>query len=283
MRGFINVDDDLYPTSLKDIGDRPDVIFYDGSPDSKIFENCLAVVGSRNLSVYGKKVIEHLFRSLKESNVTIVSGYMYGADMCAHERAMEFGLKTVAVLGYGLGVLDKNNETYKKFVQNGNIFISEYEENFPPAVWTFPKRNRIIAALSKAVLVIEASENSGSIITAEYAIKYGKILLAVPGSIFSDVSVGTNNLLKQSAIMLTDPNELCRIMRVGNDAKIETAAGAKNSPQENEVLKLLVVMSLSLDELALSLGLNYGEAAERVSRMELSGLIFEEGGKYYVS
>ena len=281
MKGSINVNEALYPVELKRIGGCPDALFYDGAPDSKIFENCLAVVGSRNLSIYGKKVIEHLFKSLKGSNVTIVSGYMYGADMCAHEQALDFGLRTVAVLGYGLGLLDKSNEIYEKFIQNGNLFITEYEKDFPPAVWTFPKRNRIIAALSKAVLVIEASENSGSSITADYAIKYGKKLLAIPGSIFSDVSVGTNNLLKQGAIMLTDPNELCRIMGVGNDAKVEMRE--KNSPQENEVLKLLVVMPLGLDELTLSLGLDYGDVAERVSRMELSGLISEEGGKYYVS
>ncbi len=281
MKGCISFDDVLYPSGLKAIGDRPNTLFYDGLLDSRIFENCLAVVGSRNLSVYGKKVIEHLFKSLKGSDVTIVSGYMYGADMCAHEWAIKFGLRTIAILGYGLGLLDKDNEMYKKFVQNHDLFITEYEEDFPPAVWTFPKRNRIIAALSKAVLVIEASENSGSIITADYAIKYGKKLLAVPGSIFSDVSVGTNNLLKQGAFMLTDPSELCKIMGVGNDAKVEMEE--KNSPQENEVLRLLVVMPLSLDELALSLGLDYGEAVERVSRMELSGLIFEDGGKYYAS
>lgn len=281
MKGSINFDDDLYPGSLKDIKDHPDILFYTGSPDSKIFENCLAVVGSRNMSLYGKKVIDHLFKSLKGSNVTIVSGYMYGVDMCAHDWAITFGLKTIAVLGYGLGLLDKNNETYKKFVQNGNLFITEYEKDFPPAVWTFPKRNRIIAALSKAVLVIEASENSGSIITAEYALKYGKKLLAVPGSIFSDVSVGTNNLLRDKAVMITDPNELCKIMGVGNDAKIPRKE--ENSSRENEVLRLLVVMPLSLDEMALSLGLDYGETTERVSRMELSGLIFEDGGRYYVS
>ncbi len=281
MKGYINFEDVLYPASLRAIGGCPNSLFYEGLFDSGIFENCLAVVGSRNLSIYGKKVIEHLFKSLKGSDVTIVSGYMYGADMCAHEWAIKFDLKTIAVLGYGLGILDKDNEMYKRFVQNGNLFITEYEKDFPPAVWTFPKRNRIIAALSKAVLVIEASENSGSIITADFAIKYGKKLLAVPGSIFSEVSIGTNNLLKRGAFMLTDPNELCKIMGVGNNAKVEMEE--KNSPLENEVLRLLVVMPLSLDEIALSLGLDYGEAVERVSRMELSGLIFEEGGKYNAS
>lgn len=281
MKEFINLEDDLYPDSLREIGDCPDVLYFEGLPDRKIFENCLAVVGSRSISIYGKKVIEHMFKSLRGSNVTIVSGYMYGADMCAHEWAIKLGLRTIAVLGYGLGMLAKNSEMHKEFVQSKSLFITEYEKDFPPAVWTFPKRNRIIAALSRAILVIEAAENSGSIITAEYAIKYGKKLLAVPGSIFSDVSVGTNNLLKHGACMLIDPNELCKIMGVGNADKVPLKE--KNSSQENEVLKLLVVMPLSLDELILGLGLDYEKAAERISRMELSGLIFEEGGKYHVS
>ena len=167
----------------------------------EIFENSLAVVGSRDMSLYGKEVIAKFVPDLVSNKITIISGFMYGVDVESHQKCLECGGKTVAVLGCGLNVLTskENDSLYTKILENGGLVISEYEANLKPTRWSFPQRNRIVAGLSTlGVLVVEAKLKSGSLITAKIGQKQGKKVYVIPGQITSETSEGTNYLIKNN-------------------------------------------------------------------------------------
>ena len=172
----------------------------------------IAVIGSRKMTDYGKRVVNYIIEGLVSFNVTIVSGLMYGVDLTAHQIALKNSGRTIAVVGYGLDFINK--VSYAKEIRDiiqqkdSGAIISEYENNQTPTKWTFPKRNKILAEISDAVVVVEASEKSGSLITVSHALEQGKQVFAVPGSIFSSQSVGTNNLIFQGAEILTNPIQL---------------------------------------------------------------------------
>lgn len=285
MSGYVVYEDPLFPAILKTIRSCPKKLYFLGDIRLNTFDNCLAVVGTRNISMYGKKSIDYLFKSLTGAGLTIVSGYMYGTDVFAHKSAIKYGLKTIAVLGFGLGSLDKTDEMYNEVTQSGGLFITEYENDFPAARWTFPRRNRIIAGLSRATLVVEAAEKSGSIITAEYAVKFGRKVLAIPGNIFSEVSFGTNNLLKNGAKAITSPQDIFRIFNIEStdvEFGLSGGTGTKGSETSN-IINILKATPMGLDEIAITLGQPYESVSFEVSHLELSGFIFEDGGKYYAS
>lgn len=202
-------------------------LYYDGIwPD---LENSIAVVGSRKVSEYGKKICREFVKVLAESGITIISGFMYGLDTEAHNAAIRAGGKTVGVLGYGANFLPKYGyayDLYKRVLETkSGVVVSEYEPDEQAAQWTFPKRNRIIAGLSKATLIVEAAENSGSLITAGYAIEQGKDVFALPGSIYSSNSNGTNWLIKQGAAVATSPEDILMYFGKSSESKIVQVTG----------------------------------------------------------
>jgi DNA processing protein len=199
-----------YPVLLKKIGGRPKKLYYRGIWGGEIFENCLAVVGSRKMTSYGKSVTERLVYDIAGAGVTIVSGFMYGVDATAHRAALDAGGKTIAVLGGGVDYVYPTNQVslYKSIVERGGLIISEFSGEISPGIGAFPRRNRIVAGLSKAVLVVEAELNSGSLITARLAVKYGRKLFAVPGPITSATSKGTLDLMKKGVFPVTEPSDI---------------------------------------------------------------------------
>ena len=197
---FINLDNTKYPPLLREIPNPPKCLYYKGSLDERIFDKCLAVVGSRHMTGYGKKVIEYLFKTLSK-DITIVSGFMSGVDVEAHEQALRFGLKTIAVMPCGIDHVYPRNQLnlYCKIISSGGLILSEYCGDLNPEIWMYPRRNRIVAGISKATLVIEASCDSGSVMTANIANSFGRRVFAVPGSIFSALSKGKVQMCNEYA------------------------------------------------------------------------------------
>lgn len=181
---------------LLDLNNPPKEIYFSGKWNSKIFKNCVAVIGSRRMTEYGRKVVEKIIPQLVSQKQTIISGFMYGVDQYAHQVCLENGGKTIAVLGWGINHKLKGFDLKlaQKIVKNKGLLLSEWE-NQQPSYWTFPARNRLVAALSKKVIVVEAAEKSGSLITVKIATRLKREIWAVPGPITNRFSAGTNILI----------------------------------------------------------------------------------------
>ncbi len=278
------------PDRLKEIPDAPAKLHVLGTlPDFNEYK-FLTVVGSRAHSAYAKRALEHLLEGLAGYPVVIVSGLALGIDTLAHKTALKNQIKTIAVPGSGLSskvLYPKSNfPLAKEILQKGGALISEFEMTQGAAPWTFPKRNRIMAALADLVLVIEAKEKSGTLITARLALEYNKDLAVVPSDIFSDFNKGALKFLKLGAYPVVTPQDVLELL----DLKPEQDTAAKSAQQA------AVLNSLSKQELALIQSLkeplekhtlqelsqlSAGEFAVAFSKLELKGLIKEELGKVF--
>jgi DNA processing protein len=200
MSGHIDIQSQDYPCLLKEIRDPPTRLYYKGNFCTDIFSNCVSVVGSRNMSEYGRRVIDHIFSTLDKS-ITIVSGFMTGVDAEAHKKAIKYGLKTIAVLPCGIDCIHPSNQTnlYNEILCTNGLILSEYPHDIKPEIWTYPRRDRIVAGLSKLTLVIEAASNSGSLITARLSNLYNRPVFVVPGSIFNPLSKGIIEITNEFA------------------------------------------------------------------------------------
>lgn len=254
---------------LLDLPSPPKDIYFQGKWDPKIFENCVAVIGSRKMTDYGQRIVEKIVPQLVQQGKTIVSGFMYGVDQCAHQVCVDNGGKTIAVLGWGIDnkLADSDLKLAKKIVDSGGLLISEWQSQ-KPTLWTFPTRNRIVAALSEEVIVVEAAEKSGSLITANIANKLKRVVWAVPGPITSRTSMGTNNLIATGK------------------AKMFVANITQNSANQNSddpILQILSSEALTADELARKLNIPVSEIGAKLSMLLLSSEVVEKGGKYYIA
>lgn len=205
---IINISDDNYPAKLKNIYAPPITIFAKGDI-SLLNSKSIAIVGSREPSKYGIYVAEKFSKELSKEGITIVSGLARGIDTFAHVGALSSFGKTVAVLGSGIDVVyPKENAKYYREISERGLIISEYIVGTAPESKNFPQRNRIISGLSDGVLVVEARKNSGTMITTDFALEQGKELYVIPGNITSNLSAGTNNLIKEGAKLVTDVYEI---------------------------------------------------------------------------
>lgn len=205
----ISINDKEYPESLKRIYDPPIVLYANGNLNL-LNNKSIAIVGCRLCSVYGKIITKKLAYNLSEKNITIISGMARGIDTYAHIGALEAKGRTIAVLGSGIDVIypKENERLYYEIIKNNGLIISEYIIGTKPIPINFPKRNRIISALSSGVLVTEAKIRSGSFITVDFALEQGKEIFAVPGNINSVNSEGTNSLIKQGAKLVTSVDDI---------------------------------------------------------------------------
>ena len=205
---IINISDDNYPAKLKNIYAPPITIFAKGDI-SLLNSKSIAIVGSREPSKYGIYVAEKFSKELSKEGITIVSGLARGIDTFAHVGALSSFSKTIAVLGSGIDVVyPKENAKYYREISEKGLIISEYIVGTAPESKNFPQRNRIISGLSDGVLVVEARKNSGTMITTDFALEQGKELYVIPGNITSNLSAGTNNLIKEGAKLVTDVYEI---------------------------------------------------------------------------
>ena len=278
-KGVLNTDDKNYPELLKSIDKPPEKLNYKGDFQSVFLENTLAVVGSRKMTSYGKMVTEKLVREVSSCGITIVSGFMYGVDALAHQTAIENNGKTIGVLPCGVDVIHPayQKKLYQQLLRNG-FFVSEYDDNMPPERWTYPKRNRITIGLSQATLVIEAAEKSGSIISAELAKKYNRKLFAVPGSVFSETSAGTNKLLKEGATPVTCAQDILSFFDKEEGTLFEEM---ELSPEESEIMEILKQSPHETDEIVRKTKKPATVVGETLSSLEMKGVIKKEGRLYY--
>lgn len=269
-----------FPPLLSEINDPPKKLFIKGSlPDPEIYMY-LAVIGPRRYSQYGRECCERLLEGLKGYPIAIVSGLALGIDGIAHRSALKAGLPTVAVPGSGLGskVLypSTNRELAAEILRSGGALLSEFEENFRATPWSFPARNRIVAGMCKATLLIEAAEKSGALITARLALDYNRDVFVVPGSIFSITSKGAHKLMRQGAMPITSTEDLLSELGLGSETKQLPLSDL--TVLETQILEILREPT-PRDELIEELALPASEANAALIAMEIKGLITEIGGE----
>lgn len=266
-----------FPASLsplREIPQPPKSVWVEGSlpADDLVL---LTVVGSRNYSTYGKQVIDYLIGGLAGYPVGIVSGLALGVDGLSHEAALAASLYTLAVPGSGLheSVIypSRHRNLARKIIESGGGLLSEYPPDMGATLWTFPQRNRIMAGLARATLLIEASEKSGTLITARMAVDYNRDLLIVPGNIFSKNSHGVHQFLKLGATPITSPEDLLYALGFTPEER-PTTLRLDLSPNEMKVLELLSEPR-DRDELIRLTGLPTSEATTLLMLMEINGHI----------
>lgn len=290
--------DDLYPSNLLNIYDRPPLLYVLGSLQKDDVH--LAVVGSRHASTYGRYTTERFSRELAHKGVTIVSGMARGIDTCAHRGALGAGGRTIAVLGSGLDVVypPENKKLFTAISQNGAL-ISDYPLGTGPLPYHFPARNRIISGMSYGVVVVEAGEKSGSLITARLALEQGREVFAIPGAIDSPSSRGTNSLIKQGAKLIENADDILeeiipQLERKTLQAQKHTqesppAVAAKEnkapapllSREEQAIVKALEHGKAHADDIISSSGLPAAEVLGRLMALELNEIIVQQPGKFF--
>lgn len=206
---IITLNDNYYPQKLKNIYDKPILLYAKGNL-KLLNSKSIAMVGCRNCSEYGKKIACKMAYDLAKENITIVSGLAKGIDKYSHIGALEAKGNTIAVLGHGLDMIYpyENHELAELIIKNNSLIVTEYVIGTKPSKLSFPARNRIVSGLSDGVVVVEAQEKSGSLITADFALEQGKEVFAVPGNIDNKNSKGTNELIKQGANLITNCSDI---------------------------------------------------------------------------
>ena len=272
-----------FPPALLEIPQPPEDLWILGDlPDQRLIPLC--VVGSRKFTSYGKEACEKIIAGLKGYPILIVSGFAMGIDTIAHKSAIKAGLPTIVFPGSGLSkeaIFPKVNANFMdEILDSGGCFISEFEPNFKAEYWCFPMRNRLMAGFSKAILVIEGEEKSGTLITARLAVEYNKDVLTVPGSIFSPTSRGTNKLIRQGATPITSSDDVLEALgfEIKNDVEKQASLFADLTPEEKKVVEL-VREPMPRDDLIRALGLPIAEANAILSIMEIKEIIKEELGE----
>lgn len=277
----VSLKDKSYPKILTKIKNSPKKLYSRGLLKNELFKKSLAVVGSRAMTRYGQEVLERFVPELASGSVTIISGFMYGVDTQAHKLAVEAGGRTVAVFGSGVNICypPENNDLYTKILEKGGV-LSEYKPDQKAQLWMFSRRNRIVAGLaSLGVLIIEAAEGSGSLITARFAQEQKKPVFAVPGPITSTASAGTNLLIKEGfAKMVTQPSD---ILGKEYSQKDKQLIKTLLPPLEQKIYELLSREPATADEIAAALGENIVALTQTLSLMSLRGQVSEVAGKFY--
>jgi DNA processing protein len=280
---IIAIWDPAYPPILKKIYDPPSVLFVSGEFNKKD-EQAIAVVGTREPTFYGRYATEMITRELIRNNFTIVSGLARGADTIAHQTALKNGGRTIAVLGSGMDILyPPENTRLAIAIAGSGAVISEYPLGTIPDPGNFPRRNRIVSGLSLGVLVTEAGNKSGAIITAFEALEQNREVFAVPGPINSRQSLGTNRLIKAGAKLVQEPDDILQEL----DAKINIKKTAhENLPElddkEKEIYNFLTENPIHIDQLARKCQRSTSEVISVLLTLELIGIVKQLSGKMFM-
>jgi DNA processing protein len=267
-----------FPELLHQIHDPPRALYLRGNADADVLSHpAVAIVGARGCSAYGGEVARMLGRELAAAGLVVVSGLARGVDGEAHRGALEAEGTTVAVLGCGIDrdYPAAHAELARRICERG-LVVSEYEPGVEPAPWRFPARNRIIAGLAAATVIVEARERSGALITADFALEEGREVFAVPGEITGALSTGTNRLLRQGAIPLTAAEDVLELFGLERPKPAAVPLGAAAAG----VLEQLADRASSADELARSTGLGAGALAAALAELELVGAASETDGVF---
>lgn len=278
---ILKIDDKNYPEKLKNIENPPKKLYVLGN-ENILCTNGIAIVGSRCFTEYGKKYATKFSKELAEQNLTIISGMALGIDTFAHEGALSVGGKTIAVLGSGFEFIypEENKDLFYKIINSGGVVISEYEPNTMPNSKYFPIRNRIVSGLSNGVLVIEAVYRSGTSITANLAQKQGKKVFCIPSNLDRKNGVGTNNLIKEGASLITCTNDVLQGLDL---EKIEESAERKIViPEEYKgIYEAIEDEATNINVICKKLKTDISQINASLMLMELEGYIKSLPGNYY--
>jgi DNA processing protein len=269
--------DASYPPLLVELHDPPPQLYLRGGPAQMLHEPAVAVVGARSCSSYGAQVARRLGRELGAAGVVVVSGLARGIDGEAHRGALEAGGKTVAVLGCGIDRdYPRRHAELAARVEASGAVVSEYPPGTEPAPWRFPARNRIVAGLCLATVVVEARSRSGALITADFALELGREVFAVPGEITAGLSAGTNDLLRQGATPLLAAGDVLDELGLVPTPK----AAATLSSAAEDVLRLLADEACDADRLTRQSGRTSADVGAALVELELAGLVASSDGFY---
>ena len=317
---IVTLDDESYPPLLKQISDPPVLLYITGEFPLQDAPS-IAIVGSRSPTEYGKTISQQLSHQLAARGITVVSGFARGIDTCVHRGTLEAGGRTVAVFGCGLSIMypETNQALAAEIIKSGAL-VSEFPMTMPPRGANFPRRNRVISGLTLGTLVVEASDRSGSLITARHAADQGREVFAVPGQIFSNVSRGTHSLINQGATLINSvddildalPQDYTGILRQepatrqptpGPDqgskrsdrttrpqsveakstpaSQSNTQAELNLTPDEQAVLATMAASSIHIDQIARDTQLPIGKVSSLLVMLELKGIVQQLPGKQF--
>lgn len=278
--------DELYPKRLKNCIDAPVVLFYSGNADLNA-EKIIGVVGTRNSTEYGKLICEQLMEEIKDENILVISGLAYGIDITAHKACVKKNVPTIGVLAHGLDIIYPyaHKEVAKKMINNGGL-LTEFLSETNPDRQNFPKRNRIVAGMIDALVVVETAENGGAVITASLADSYNKDVMAFPGNVHNKFSKGCNKLIKSNkAALVENANDILEIMRwTKNDVKpaIQRTLFIEFTVQEKMIYDVLKERNeIGVDELNNIVLLTPSVLAGTLLNLEFRGIIVSLPGKRY--
>lgn len=281
---IISIDDENYPEKLRHIKTPPKKLYVRGNlpnPNKK----SVAIVGARNASDYGSTLAKAIAKVLSMNDVEIISGLALGIDTCSHIGALEVEKTTYAILGCGVNICypSYNSNVYERILDCGGGIISEVDIDTPPLPYNFPLRNRIISGLSDVIIVVEAKESSGSLITADYAIEQGKTVFACPGRVGDTLSKGTNNLIKQGAYILTSADDVLSYLGLVVDGmlpKIEKDL-SKLDYYEKLIYDVLNDATLHIDEIVQKTKIPVNKCINTLMSLELNGFVESTIVNYY--
>ena len=272
----INETDELYPEKLLQIKDRPNKIYAVGNIEL-LNNKSIAIVGSRISTTYGEYYAGKFAKEISKKGITIISGLAKGIDTVAHQNSKQEKGKTIAVLGCGFNHVypKENEELFNEIIEDGGCIVSQYSPDTDINLKEVPFRNRIISALSEGVLIVEARHRSGSGVTAKYAFEQNKKVFCLPNQIGVTTGVGTNNLIKVGAILVTNSNEI--LTQIGENVEKDTEENEKTEfkiPNEyKEIYEKLEEGKIGINELARSLNQTIVQINQKLTLMELEGLI----------
>jgi len=284
---LLTLDNDAYPALLKLLPDAPLVLYVRGT-FTKSDSRALAIVGTRKATRYGLDAAAKFANQLAQAGVTIISGLAHGIDAAAHQAALQAGGRTLAVLGSGLDeIYPREHRALAESITQHGALISEFPLGAKPEARHFPRRNRVISGLSLGVLVVEAPEKSGALITASAALEHGREVFAVPGSIFSHASTGTNRLIQDGAMLVMDPRDILDALNMAHEL-VNTRLTTKKitddldvTEMEHALLQLLSTEPMHIDDLVRQLQRPVAEISSTLTLLELRGLVNMVGAMQY--
>lgn len=283
---LVTILDKDYPPLLKQTSDPPYLLYVRGTLEPA-HKQCFGVVGTRAISEYGKRVTPHITLDIARAGFTIVSGLAAGVDTLAHKTAIEAGTPTIAVLGCGIDDATvfpaQNINLARKIVEKGGAVISEYAPGAHATKFSFPQRNRIVSGLSQGVLVVEADEQSGAIITAKCALDQNRDVFAIPGSIFSKTSIGTNDIIKTGAKLVTSANDILEEYQMVVNSKQQVLSIKPENENEEKILSALTDEPITANDLVRVTGLEPSVVNSTIMIMELNKKIKDIGHGKFVS
>lgn len=279
---FVPIDDPRYPPLLRQISDPPEGLYVRG-----ILQDipCVSVVGTRRCTSYGRRATNEIVRDLVANGLGVISGLALGIDGQAHEAALDAGGYTVAVLGTGIDEATiyprEHLKLAHRILESGGALVSESPPGSPSFKHVFPRRNRLIAGWTAATLVIEANESSGSLITAKLALDENREVLAVPGSIWSQVSMGCNRLLTLGAKVCTGASDVIDVLNLDRPELVSQVRASLPLTAEESQLLSLVSGHIHIDDLSMQAGLNAATTSAHLSLLEMKGYVAQLGGQFW--